>query len=324
MRRFIVFLFVFTMAVVCLSAADVSLGAKIGFSDYNEMGPDWNDAAKGAGWENQFLLSLTGGMYLNTQFSELFGLQVEAVFNTKRLKYKRDTTVITNTFTAFSIPVLMRFNFDFGGAGLYFLAGPQVDFLFDKFKQEVNDGGNNTFYISQQPGWNRVFLDLTAGIGAYVPVNSGFFDIGLRYTNALTRYDSDFAGFYYSIGLEFGYCYTFRGTGRSERPARSRSAAPAPSEPSPVGPLGPVVWEIQDLDRPTAELLESSRRWVKNNFTDFRIASEDWDRAGQSGMIRGSFVDTASFSPDGARLLTYSRKGPVRLWHIRFGAVREA
>lgn len=133
-KKIITFVFVMC-AVMSLSAQEFHLGIKGGLNFGSASGPNFEDKRR-MGWQ--------GGGFAFYNFNRHIGLQVEALYGTRR--------VITNDFSLvtgngintgrkvlhyFTIPMLLKLN---AGRFISLVGGPELNILRNKNKYTLNDG----------------------------------------------------------------------------------------------------------------------------------------------------------------------------------------
>ena len=205
MKRFLVVMAVLVLVGASVSALEFNIGPKVSIGNYAYRGPYWRDIKDTNDIKDKISASFAGGVFINPQFTPLFGLQLEALYTRASLRYGDSSDWVQYSLSSFTIPVYARLNFDLGGLGIYALAGPRFDFLFGKVKYKDSDGITSETAL-EDTTVRPVQIGAAICAGVMLSAGPGKLDIGLNYNTTFNTFtDSGDERYIYGLEIQLGY-----------------------------------------------------------------------------------------------------------------------
>ena len=201
MKKILLLMVILSVFVLSLPAADFLLGPKIGLGDYNYYGYDWNSYKNYYDIKNKFTVSFSGGLFFNSRFSDLFSLQIEALYSYRSFRYG-DVNWFQENYNAITFPIYARFDFDTGKVKPFLMVGPRLGFVFNEFTIKHSSGGTIDAIML---GANNFMFGFSLGGGFSFPAGSGKFDAGIVYNNTFTQIFTDWRTYSQGFEIQLGY-----------------------------------------------------------------------------------------------------------------------
>jgi len=206
MKKLTALVLVALIVATSASAVDFMVGPKVTVGDYSYRGSDWKDWKDFVGIKDKLSFSFSGGVFANLQLTSMIGVQVEGLFTRASFRYGDSSSWVQYSNYAIGVPVYARFDYDLGDYGVYVLAGPRVDILFDKVKAKDSTGATATLSLKDDQGYDKLFvIGAAIGAGVSVPAGSGVLDFGVGFNTGLTKVMDDYKGYPYSFDIQIAY-----------------------------------------------------------------------------------------------------------------------
>jgi len=205
MKKLLILSVVLLTMTLPLFAADFSIGPKAVLGEYSYRGSDWKETKDSLAIKDKFSLSYGGGLMFNMGLTEMFSVQLDALYLFSTVRVGNDSVWAQNNYSSVNLPLYARFDFPVGSVNLYLMGGPSFTILFDKYKTKDNNGNTTENTLSDDE--KNFLIGISAGAGVAVPAGPGNLDIGAVYNTNFTKINPNnstyFQGFEFQVGYGF-------------------------------------------------------------------------------------------------------------------------
>ena len=205
MKKLLILSVVLLTMALPLFAADFSIGPKAVLGEYSFRGSDWKDDKDTLAIKDKFSLSYGGGLMFNLGLTEMFSIQLDALYLYSTVRAGDDSGWNQFNSSSINLPLYARFDFPVGSVNLYLMGGPSFTILFDKYKIKDNNGNTTDYTLNDDD--KNFLIGISAGAGVAIPAGPGNLDIGAVYnttfTKVVTDYKRYFSGFEFQVGYGF-------------------------------------------------------------------------------------------------------------------------
>jgi hypothetical protein len=201
-------------AAMCIpggaSALEIAAGASGGLSVASLIG---SNAVPGDGWEDKVLYGYNGGAVFVVDFSRVFGVEVDCIFNNKGVKAIQNSGggAFTRQYAYVDLPVMARFILTIeSGAPIRqsFCVGPCFSILWNARETTAGTGTSSDGTVDTKDEMEPLDIGAVVGFAVEIEAGPGRLVFDIRYNQGFYTLDTAEDIRTSVIGVNLGYVFS--------------------------------------------------------------------------------------------------------------------